>query len=181
MPVQAQIEDPRAGISVGPNRTGFVFFANVLPGHEKAMREYLEASQGSPDTAAGLDEIGTLHEFRWVMFDDDKRVFFASSFDGSFAQYIQDFASTPIGVLIDENLQHAEGWVGISDPGAVEWFLDHAVPPVAYNCWYPDPSAKEVRKALDLQKAFEQVLDDPGGGEALQDPALKPLLEQAAD
>ena len=174
-------EDPRAGIQVGPNRTGFVVFADVLPGHEKALREYLENSQGSPDTTAGLEEIGTLHEFRWVMFDDDRRAYFASSFDGRFDTYIQDFASTAIGVLVDEGFGHTEGWPGISDPGAVEWFLEHAVPPVAYNSSYPEPSVKQIWKALALQKAFEQVLDDPDAAEALHNGALKPLLEQAAD
>ena len=40
---------------------------------------------------------------------------------------------------------------------------------------------KQVLKALALQKAFQQVLDTPGAEEALQHPALKPLLERAAD
>jgi hypothetical protein len=39
----------------------------------------------------------------------------------------------------------------------------------------------EIVKAQRLQEAFQQVLDDPGAAEALQHPALKPLLEQAAD
>ena len=173
-------QDPRAGLQVG-SRTAFTFFCNVLPGHEKTLREYYIASQGSPDTAGALEEIGTLHEFRWVMFNNDRRVFFASSFDGTFDKYIQDFASTRIGVMIDEALQHVEGWIGITDPGAVEWFLDHAIPAVAYNASYPEPSVKQVWKALAVQDAFEQVLDDPGAAEALQQPALRPLLEQAAD
>jgi hypothetical protein len=46
---------------------------------------------------------------------------------------------------------------------------------------YPEPSVKEVWKALALQKAFQQVLDTPGAAEALQRPALKPLLDLAAD
>jgi hypothetical protein len=32
-----------------------------------------------------------------------------------------------------------------------------------------------------VYEAFEQVLDGPDAAEALQHPALKPLLEQAAD
>ena len=39
----------------------------------------------------------------------------------------------------------------------------------------------EIRKAQRLQQAFQQVLDDPAAEEAFQHPALKPLLEQAAD
>jgi hypothetical protein len=34
---------------------------------------------------------------------------------------------------------------------------------------------------VQLQKAFEQVLNDPDAAQALEHPALKPLLEQAAD
>ena len=40
---------------------------------------------------------------------------------------------------------------------------------------------KQVWKALAVQEAFQQVLDDPAAAEALQHPALKPLLERAAD
>jgi hypothetical protein len=32
-----------------------------------------------------------------------------------------------------------------------------------------------------LLKAFQQVLDNPAAAKALQDPALKPLLDLAAD
>ena len=38
----------------------------------------------------------------------------------------------------------------------------------------------EIIKAQRLSQAFQQVLDDPAAEEALQHPALKPLLEQAA-
>ena len=40
---------------------------------------------------------------------------------------------------------------------------------------------KEVRKAQRVNAAFQQVLDHPDAGEALQHPALKPLLDEAAD
>ena len=55
------------------------------------------------------------------------------------------------------------------------------MPAVQYESAYPEPSCRQVVKALGFQKAFQQVLDDPDAAEALQHPALKPLLEQAAD
>jgi hypothetical protein len=39
----------------------------------------------------------------------------------------------------------------------------------------------EVRRAQRVEQAFQQVLDDPAAPAALQQPALEPLLEQAAD
>ena len=44
-----------------------------------------------------------------------------------------------------------------------------------------DGTVQEIRKALRVQKAFQQVLDHPEAAQALQHPALKPLLEEAAD
>ena len=46
---------------------------------------------------------------------------------------------------------------------------------------YPEPAVKEIWKALALQNAFQQVLGCSGAAEALQQPALKPLLDMAAD
>ena len=40
---------------------------------------------------------------------------------------------------------------------------------------------QEIRKALRVQQAFQQVLDNPEAAQALQHPALKPLLDEAAD
>ena len=172
--------DSRAGPKVG-SRTAFTFFVNVLPGHEQTLRELIASNQGNPEGDEAIKEIGTLHEFRWVLFDDDKRVMFCSSFDGSWDKYIQDFASSAIGDMIDTNLQHVEGWIGIKDPRASEWLLEHAVPAVYYNCAYPQPSVKQLWQMQALQRAFQQALDNPGAAEALQHLALKPLLELAAD
>ncbi len=44
-----------------------------------------------------------------------------------------------------------------------------------------DASVQAIGKALRLQKAFQQVLDHPEAAQALNHPALKPLLDEAAD
>jgi hypothetical protein len=46
---------------------------------------------------------------------------------------------------------------------------------------FPDVTVRQEYKMVQLQKAFEQVLNDPDAAQALEHPALKPLLEQAAD
>jgi hypothetical protein len=50
----------------------------------------------------------------------------------------------------------------------------------AYARNYPG-TVKEIRKALRVNDAFQHVLDHPGAAEALADPVLKPLLDEAAD
>ena len=42
-------------------------------------------------------------------------------------------------------------------------------------------TVKEIRKAQRVNVAFQQVLDHPEAAAALEHPALKPLLDEAAD
>jgi hypothetical protein len=39
----------------------------------------------------------------------------------------------------------------------------------------------QIRKGWQVNQAFQQVLDDPSATEALRNPILKPLMQQAAD
>ena len=109
-----QQQDHRAGPKVG-SRTGFTAIVKVKPGHEQVLREMFAADQGKPRTQEALRDIGTLHEFRWAMFDDDRRMIFASAFDGDWEKYVQDFGTSKVGAIIDRNLQHCEDWGGITD------------------------------------------------------------------
>jgi hypothetical protein len=54
-------------------------------------------------------------------------------------------------------------------------------PATAYWNALSDQMVPQIRKAQRVEQAFQQVLDDPAAAQALQQPALKPLLEQAAD
>ena len=66
------------------------------------------------------------------------------------------------------------------DIAALQAFvLDAQETAVAYARNYGG-TVKEIRKAQRVNAAFQQVLDDPQAAEALQHPALKPLLEEAA-
>ena len=106
-----------------------------------------------------------------------QRLMFASSFDGPWDVYIDDFATTAIGRKFDETWQYVEGYPGVKSPTIKEWFKEHTVVAGNFFLAYPEPTVQQVLKALALQEAFQQVLDDPGAEEALQHPALKPLLD----
>ena len=61
-----------------------------------------------------------------------------------------------------------------------DWFMANTVEAVNYVCVYPTATVKDIWKALAVQEAFQEVLDNPEAEQALQHPALKSLLEQAA-
>jgi hypothetical protein len=171
----------RPGIQVGPT-SEFSLFFQVKPGHGEALRESVQALQSSPGYRPGDYDlpIGTIHEARFVPFDNDTRLLFATSFDGPWDAYMLDFASKPLK-LFDAIFQHVEGYEGLPDLEAVKNFILSAqVTAGAYSRNYGG-TVKEIRKAERVNRAFQQVLDDPEAGELLQAPALAPLLAEAAD
>jgi hypothetical protein len=174
---------PRPGISIGPT-SEFSLFYRVKPGLGDVLREALRTLQDHPGYRPGEYHmaIATIHEARFVLFDDDTRLLFATSFDGSWDAYMDDFATSgPTLQLFDAIFQHVEGYEGLPDVAAVkELILSAQVTAAAYARNYGG-TVKEIRKALRVNKAFQQVLDDPEAAKALQQPALKPLLDEAAD
>ena len=172
---------PRQGTRVG-STSEFSLFFRVRPGHENDIREAVRALQNSPGYRPGDYDmpIATIHEARFVLFDRDTRLLFATSFDGPWDAYMEDFAAKPLQ-LFDSIFRHVEGYEGLPDLTAVKNFvLSAQVTAGGYARNYPG-TVKEIRKALRVNEAFQQVLDDPGAAEALRHPALKPLLNEAAD
>jgi hypothetical protein len=160
----------------------FSLFFRVTPGHAEQLRKALTALQNTPGYRPGDYKmaIASIHEARFVLFDDDTRLLFATSFDGSWDAYMDDFAAGPLQ-LFDAIFQHTEGYEGLPDVEAVKSFILGAqVTAAAYARNYPG-TVKEVRKANRLRAVFDRVLDDPSAEEALSHPALKPLLDEAAD
>ncbi len=123
-----------------------------------------------------------IHEARVVLIDNDTRLLFCSSFDGTWDKYIDDFAvaDNPVAESFAEFWSHVEGYPGITDPSVRDWLTAHQYEAIAYDSSYPEPTVKEICKALEVQHAFQQVLDNPAAEQALKHPALKPLLDQAA-
>jgi hypothetical protein len=124
--------------------------------------------------------IASIHEARFVLFDDDTRLLFATSFDGPWDAYMEDFAAKPLQ-LFDAIFRHVEGYDGLPDLAAVKAFILSAQVTAAGYARNYDGTVKEIRKAERVNKAFQQVLDAPQASEVLRHPAMRPLLDEAAD
>jgi hypothetical protein len=171
------------GVTVGSTNEFSLFF-RIKPGHATALRDALRALQDTPGYQPGDYNmaVATIHEARFVLFDDDTQLLFATSFDGPWDAYMEDFlTSGPTLALFDAVFQHVEGYEGLPDLPALKAFILGAQQTAAaYARNYPG-TVKELRKALRVNDAFQRVLDDPAAAEALQHPALKPLLNEAAE
>src|ERR671915_2302854 len=173
----------RPGLSVGP--TGeFSLFFRVKAGEGENLRTALRDLQETPGYRPGDYDVAikTIHEARFVLFDDDTRLAFVTSFDGPWDSYMDDFfTSGPTLALFDVVFRHVEGYEGLPDLQALKAFILGAEETAAAYQRNYGGTVKEIRRALRVNDAFQRVLDDPEASEALQHPALKPLLDEAAD
>jgi hypothetical protein len=181
-------------------------YMTVKPGHEEEARaaafrfgEMLRKSDWKDLQKTGL------RDARLVNFDNGRRLMFASGFETDWDPYVDD-AILVVGLqhFLDW-LQHTveaeelvasvkslAGDVDENDPAYAEKLKPAGAqlkaviqkiqtPATTYFNALSDLTLPQIKKAQRLQEAFQQVLDNPGAQEALQHPALKPLLEQAAD
>src|SRR5689334_5720927 len=129
----------------------------IKSGHASDLRKTLEVL-----TATGggkISGLGTIHMVRWVIFDDDTRLFFATNFNGDVEDYMRDFAErAPDG--IDAIWGHCEDYPGARNYEQLrDYILGHAIETDGYYCAYPDATPKEILQALNWKKKFDAFLD----------------------
>jgi hypothetical protein len=146
----------RPGTKVGQSNE-FTLVCSLKPGGAERMRELL-ADGFTGERQKNTDRIATVHDLRFVIFDNDTRVIFASTFDGDWESYISDFA-TILPDEIDLLFHECAGYPGIHSPEITDWIANQQVTALAFYSAYPEASVREVWKALRTKKAFDTLLD----------------------
>jgi hypothetical protein len=165
-------------------------FFHVKPGHEKLIREACHEFVSNPDRMVPekLAQIG-IHELRLVLFDDDTRFMWITSFDSDWDPYIDDtlrlIGQQLYGTVFQHTVEAPEGIAGPDLPNQAnaikDMFNNNRVTAVGFLSAFKDLTLRELWTSRRIRKAFEEVLDNPEAAAALQHPALAPLLEVAAD
>ncbi len=173
----------RPGVSVGPT-SEFSLFFRVKPGEGESLRAALQDLQDTPGYRPGDYgmAVATIHEARFVLFDDDTRLAFITSFDGPWDAYMEDFfTSGPTLALFDVIFRQSRAttvfptWLRCRPSSSARSRRPRRTRGTTAG------TVKEIRKAQRVNAAFQRVLDHPDAAEALQHPALQPLLDEAAD
>jgi hypothetical protein len=185
-------------------------FFTVIPGKAEELRK---ACEGFAATALQADpkvvQKSGLRDSRHVLFDNDQRLLWATTFETEWDPYIDDavvvmgfrafvgwMQYTVEGSTIIKSMRDSLSTGGLSaanSGGEIDQFLSAntgdlkrilqsvQAPAAGYWNMLADRTTPQIRKAQRVEQAFEQVLDNPEAADALQHPALAPLLEQAAD
>jgi hypothetical protein len=93
------------------------------------LRAFLQLFGGN---LAGADDVGTVHDMRFVFLDNDTRMLFATAYDGDWDAYIDDFASK-IPDFLDIIDSAWLDWPGIRSPQAKDYLAKYQVTPEG---WY---------------------------------------------
>ncbi|HET6658773.1 MAG TPA: hypothetical protein VFH16_02545 [Rubrobacter sp.] len=127
------------------------------PGGAERLRAFLRLFGGN---LAGADEVGTVHDMRFVFLDNDTRMLFATAYDGDWDAYIDDFA-TKIPDFLDIIDSAWEGWPGIRSPEAKDYLAKYQV---TAEGWYVanDLTVAETRRLERIGQAVEEFLDKVG-------------------
>ena len=124
------------------------------PGGADRLRAFLRLFGGN---LAGADDVGSVHDMRFVFLDNDTRMLFATAYDGDWDAYIDDFA-TKIPDFLDIIDSAWEGWPGIRSPEAKDYLAKYQI---TAEGWYVanDLTVAETRRLRRLGEAVDELLD----------------------
>ena len=146
--------------------------APLKPGGAERLRRIFELTNGNMD---GAQRVSTLHDMRFVFFDDDTRILFATTYDGDWDTYINDFA-TKIPELMDLLFANIEGWPGIASPDVKDFIASHQIDAAGWFVANPQVTVVDVRRYQRMDKALSAFLDEMAAHPP-QDEATRRALE----
>ena len=144
------------------NQGEFTLVAPLKPGGaEKAWEIAREAEENFTGSSPG--KIGTLHNVRIALLDNDSRMLFAAVYDGIWDQYIDDFAAALSGLaFLDVLWLTLEGYPGLKSPDVKDYLVKYQIPIGFFWTAQPDSTVKRNQKAERVLAGLEQVLDAAG-------------------
>ena len=129
----------------------------VAPGGAKLFRERLPQIQAEAGYWEG--RVGTLHDFRVALFNNDTQILFTIVYDGDFKPYIEDVLREAGPWLDQIFLGVWDGFKGTQDRKSVGEILKTAFEANVFFVSNPDVTVRDVAKMKRLSGAVGELLD----------------------
>ena len=130
----------------------------LATGGGKRIRGLLDALEGN---FRGADLVGTLHDMRFVLLDNDTKLLFCTTYDGEWDAYIDDFV-TKIPNSMDILFCNCEGWPGIHSPKVKDFIVNTQHTADAWYVASPNLTVAETRRLEKVGAAVDELLDKIG-------------------
>ena len=118
---------------------------------------------GGGQNLPGADNVGTLHDMRFVILDNDTKLLFATAYDGDWDSYITDFA-TKIPDAMDYFFSVVEGWPGIHSPAVYDFIAKYQVAATGWYVAYPNETVASIKNALKVRDALNVLFNAASTG-----------------
>lgn len=161
-PEKAALTQPCTNQPDGPGRRigkrGEIHvIGKVVPGGGKLFRERI--AQFQAEAGYWEKQIGTVHDFRVLLFDNDTRILVSAIYDGDFLPYLEDVV-TKAGPWWDMLLSGVwEGYTSAADPSTAKLVVSQAYSADAFFAVNPDLTVKDIAKLRRLGNAVNEMLD----------------------
>src|SRR5262245_42514329 len=124
-------------------------------GGAKRLRGLLQLLQGNFKLA---DQVGTVHDMRFVFLENDTKLLFATAYDGDWDAYIDDFV-TKIPDALNLLLCNVEGFPGMHSSSLKDYLASHQVTAEGWYVGNPDLTVVETRRLKRSGQALDEFLD----------------------
>jgi hypothetical protein len=132
--------------------------APLAPGGAERLRAILKLTHGNTDAT---ELVGTVHDMRFAFLDNDTKLLFATTYDGDWDPYIDDFV-TKIPDYLDLMFSAIEGYPGIHSPEIKDYILKYQIPAEAWYVANPNLTVAETRRLERIGQAVDEFLDKVG-------------------
>ena len=126
----------------------------IAPGAAKRLKEVLDGGFN----VQAPDRVGSVHDMRYVFLDNDTRILFATTYDGEWDPYVDDFA-THIPDELDVVFCNCEGWPGVRSPAVKDYIAKYQVTARAWYVSSPNLTVKDTKRLEKIGPAVEEFLD----------------------
>jgi hypothetical protein len=130
----------------------------LAPGGAERLRAILKLTHGNTDAT---ELVGTVHDMRFAFLDNDTKLLFATTYDGDWDPYIDDFV-TKIPDYLDLMFSAVEGYPGIHSPEIKDYILKYQIPAEAWYVANPNLTVAETRRLERIGQAVDEFLDKVG-------------------
>lgn len=103
--------------------------------------------------------VGTVHDFRVVLFDDDTRLLFSLTYDGDYKPYLLDLTARAVEWLDGMFVGVVEGFQGLRSANTASFFASVAYPADFFYASNPEVSVRDVMKMTQIARAVSDLLD----------------------
>ena len=129
----------------------------IAPGGAQRLRAVLDGGFN----VQAPDRVGSVHDMRYVFLDNDTRLLFATTYDGEWDPYVDDFAAQ-IPDELDVVFCNCDGWPGVGSPAVKDYIAKYQVTARAWYVATPNLTVKDIKKLERIGPAVDELLDKIG-------------------